>query len=229
MKVESARPRIVFIDYVRAFLVCLVVLDHAMHAYSQHYARFWFLPDFDRSVFFDVLHLMNDSFMMPSLFFLAGFFVLPSLQRRGYGGFLKERALRLGIPFLIGVPLICPLLTYAKYTLYEDPLIGYWEYLTTVFIQRPQAGPFWFLYYLGLLTLIAVTLYRIFPSFYKGLARFCRWVLDRPIRGFVVVFLLGAIMMGVSDLIWGAPWWIGFGKIFYVRGARFFSRAFSFS
>ena len=59
MNSVTGSKRILFIDYFRAFLVCLVVLDHAMHAYSEHYARFWFLPDFDRNAFFDVLHLIR--------------------------------------------------------------------------------------------------------------------------------------------------------------------------
>jgi glucan biosynthesis protein C len=220
--------RILFIDYFRAFLVCLVVLDHALHAYSQHYARYWFLPDFDRSVSFDVLHLHNDSFMMPSLFFLAGLFVLPSLQRRGYLNFVKERLLRLGIPFLLGILLICPLLSYPKYKVFENSSKGYWEYLSTVFIKAPQAGPFWFLYYLALLTLIAVLLYALFPKFYKILAAFCSYLLERPFWGFMLILFLGCLIMGISDLIWGAPWWIGFGKLFYVRGSRFLLKAFLF-
>jgi peptidoglycan/LPS O-acetylase OafA/YrhL len=228
MNSVTGSHRILFIDYLRAFLVCLVVLDHAMHAYSEHYARFWFLPDFDRNVFFDVLHLHNDSFMMPSLFFLAGFFVLPSLQRRGYLSFFKERALRLGIPFIVGVPLICPLLTYPKYMMYEDPTMGYWEYLTTVFIDKPQAGPFWFLYYLALLTIISVFIYAVFPKFYQGLSVFCCWLLENPFLGFLLIFLLSAVIMGFSDLRWGAPWWIGFGKLFYVRGSRFLLKGFLF-
>ncbi|MBL9029082.1 MAG: acyltransferase family protein [Caedimonas sp.] len=228
MKIVKSSQRLLFIDHCRAFLVSLVVLDHAMHAYSEHYAKYWFLPDFDRSIFFDVLHLHNDSFMMPSLFFLAGLFILPSLQRRGYLDFLKERALRLGVPFIIGVPLICPLLSYPKYKMYEDPTIGYWEYVSTVFIDKPQAGPFWFLYYLSLLTITAIIVYAIFPKFYKGLGAFCRWFLKKPLYGFGIVFLAGAVMMGLSDLIWGAPWWIGFGKLFYVRASRFMLKTFLF-
>ena len=212
MKITKTSQRLLFIDHCRAFLVSLVVLDHAMHAYSEHYAKYWFLPDFDRSIFFDVLHLHNDSFMMPSLFFLAGLFILPSLQRRGYLDFFKERALRLGVPFIIGVPLICPLLSYPKYKMYEDPTIGYWEYVSTVFIDKPQAGPFWFLYYLSLLTITAIIVHAIFPKFYKGLGAFCHWFLKKPLYGFGIVFVAGAVMMGLSDLIWGAPWWIGFGK-----------------
>ena len=228
LKFTSSARRFFFIDYFRAFLVCLVVLDHAMHAYSEHYARFWFLPDFDRSIFFDVLHLHNDSFMMPSLFFLAGLFTLSSLKRRGYGDFFKERLVRLGIPFIVGVPFICPLLGYPKYKLFQDADISYWDYWTTVFVAQPQAGPFWFLYYLFLLTTLAVFLYALLPSFYKGLGTFCHWVMENPLYGFVCVAGISALLMGFSDLKWGAPWWIGFGKLFYVRGSRFLLKAFLF-
>ncbi len=228
MPIEIQPQRVFFIDYLRAFLVCLVVLDHAMHAYCFHYGFAWFLPDFDRSVFFDVLHMHNDSFMMPSLFFLAGLFVIPSLQRRGYLDFIKERALRLGIPFVLGVIFICPLLTYPKYLLFKDPNIDFIPYLTTVFIETPQAGPFWFLYYLLLLSAIALIMYAVAPKFYKILGALCQKFIDRPMVGFLIVALIGALLIGVSDLMWGPHGWKGFGKLFYVRSSRFLFKGFLF-
>ncbi|MGI4850536.1 MAG: acyltransferase family protein [Janthinobacterium lividum] len=220
--------RIFFLDYLRAFLVCLVVLDHAMHAYALHFGFAWFLPDFDRTTFFDVLHMHNDSFMMPALFFLAGLFVIPSLQRRGYLNFVKERAVRLGIPFILGVVFITPLLTYPKYLTFQNPNIDYWTYVTTIFVNTPQAGPFWFLYYLLLLSGIALIIYAVFPKFYHLLGILCQKFIDRPLMGVAVVMLIGACLIGASDIKWGPHGWIGYGKLFYVRGSRFLFKGFLF-
>ncbi|OJX12234.1 MAG: hypothetical protein BGO77_03535 [Caedibacter sp. 37-49] len=223
--------RHVFIDYLRGFLVALVVLDHACHAYTEYYSKFWFFPDFETSIFFDIFHLHNDSFMMPSLFFLAGLFVLPSLQRRGYLSFAKERFLRLIIPYLVGLPLISPLLSYPRYLLNENANISYWQYLTEVWVNRLQAGPFWFLYYLVLLSTIAVILYAVVPKLFIFIGRFASWLIEKPLRGFAIFALMSAIILGISDLIWGAPWWIGWWadyKFFYVRGSRFILKAFYF-
>ena len=220
--------RVFFIDYLRSFLVCLVVLDHAMHAYCYNFGFAWFLPDFDRSVIFDALHLHNDSFMMPSLFFLAGLFILPSLQRRGYVDFIKERIVRLGIPFVLGVILITPLLTYPRYIIFQNPNIDYWTYVTTVFIDKAQAGPFWFLYYLLLLSGIVVVINAIFPQFYKMIGHLCQKLVDRPAIGITSVMFIGACLIGASDMVWGSHGWIGYGKLFYVRGSRFLFKGFLF-
>lgn len=223
--------RHVFIDYLRGFLVALVVLDHACHAYTEYYSKFWFFPDFEHSIIFDIFHLHNDSFMMPSLFFLAGLFILPSLQRRGYLSFAKERFLRLVIPYIVGLPLISPLLSYPRYILNENPDLSYWQYVTEVWVHRLQAGPFWFLYYLVLLSIITVVLYAVVPKLFSLLGRFAEWLIKKPLRGFAVFCFISAFILGLSDLIWGAPWWIGWWadyKFFYVRGSRFILKAFYF-
>ena len=243
-------PRVPFLDYLKGFVISLVVLDHSLHAYSLHYAKYWFLPDFDRSVGFDILHLHNDGFMMPSMFFFAGLVLFASLKRRGLVSFLKERLLRLGIPFIAGVIFVCPFLSYPKYLAQQDSNIGYWDYCTTVYLKLGpdsilQAGPFWFLSYLALLTVIALIIYYTVPRFYTLLRDFCQWVMEKPLPGLLVIALLGILIQGLSDLRWGAHWWIHFGRdvpqeawsypfwdfinhLFYARGARFIFKAYMF-
>lgn len=48
----------------------------------------------------DLLVTINDTFFMMLVFFVAGMFVARSVARRGAAGFVRERALRLGVPFL---------------------------------------------------------------------------------------------------------------------------------
>jgi len=52
------------------------------------------------------------AFFMGLLFFLAGFFALRSLERRGPAGFLRERARRLGLPSVLFMLLIQPFMLY---------------------------------------------------------------------------------------------------------------------
>jgi len=221
---KSTQGRILYLDYLRAFLVVLVVLDHSMHAYSEHFQNFWFIQDPSVSSFIDILHLHNDSFMMPSLYFLAGIFVFPSFLRRGFTSFLKEKFLRLGIPFLLGVPTLNAVISYGKFYVSQDYAYtgwNFWEFYKNYYIQNPIPGVFWFLAYLLALTTFAILLYLISPKIIEALSSFVKWLIRRPVLGFVLFSFLSVLILGISDLIWGAPWWIGFWKVFYVRAARF--------
>jgi hypothetical protein len=232
---ERTKDRIYFIDYLRGFMVLLVVLDHSMHAYSHRYANFWFFPDIDRSTFIDVLHLHNDAIMMPFLFFLAGMFVLPSLKRRGYLSFAKERFLRLVIPFVFGIFFIAPFMIHHKMIIKDGLQQGLFEFWWHHYIRWEETpfenlsqGGFWFLYLLLVFTVGLVLIHICFPKAIEALGSFVSWCTHKPIAGFLVVWGMLAIILGVSDLIWGAPWWIGFKPVFHVRGSRFIAKALFF-
>lgn len=231
--------RIFFIDYLRGFFITIVVIQHSILAYSLSWGnKEWFYPDTlgYRSVIFDVIFLTTDSFALPMLFFVAGMFILTSLRKRGYWGFLKERFIRLGIPFIIGIPVICPLLVYPRYKLNHPDIdyISFW-FSEIFFTEKIQGGPFWFLYFLFLLTLVSVfftLIFQYFPSMKKKLMSLVRFlsqmIISKPLTSFIFFCLISFVLLGVSDLIWGPRWWIGFKKIFYVQGARFLLFVFYF-
>src|SRR5690606_424870 len=62
----------------------------------------------------EALVLWNESFFMGLMFLLSGLFVAPSLRRKGAGRYLRERALRLGLPFFAGLAL-APLAYWPAY------------------------------------------------------------------------------------------------------------------
>jgi hypothetical protein len=199
-----------------------MAFDHSLHAYAGTWAPFWFFRDFDRSPFLDALYLFDQSIIMPMLFFIFGMFVIPALQRNGFVKYYKQRLIKLGIPFLIGVPCVVPLLTYPKFHEYTDPNPSYWEYWSQIFFSdKLQAGPFWVLYAILLFTTILIIIYKVLPGVVRMMARFVQYISTHPVIGIISFMVLSAIVYGVSDLIWGAPWWIGFWKLFYLQGARF--------
>jgi len=217
--------RLLYLDYIRGFIVILVVLQHATQCYAHYWGgRFWFVPAPDRSTSFDILFMYTDSFAMQALFFVAGIFVLPSLMRRGWKGFVREKLIHLGVPFALGVIFIVPLLMYPKYYLTKDPYMSYWEFWTTIFFTHClSSGGFWFLALLLILSFIIVVLHSTFPQLTSLLGKFVSIIVRRPLVGFLIVGETGAALIGISDLIWGAPWWIGFLSLFYVRANMFFS------
>lgn len=211
-----------YIDYLRAYMVVLVVLEHSLLPFSPHFKNIAYIADSGGDLFFDVLHYHNDAIMMPFLFLLAGIFVMASLKRRGYLGFCQEKFYRLVVPFILGVMLLVPPQTFFQYLIKEDPTIGYLEYLKKVyFFDHMTASGFWFLYYLFVLTFGLLLVHHIFPSFVNLCGRFVFWLTSKPTQGFLVFFLVTSIILGISDLLWGPFFWEGFGIVFYVRGSRF--------
>ncbi|AIL12856.1 hypothetical protein IM40_03955 [Candidatus Paracaedimonas acanthamoebae] len=213
--------RYIFIDYLRGFIFALMAIDHSLHAYAQNWGQFWFIQDHDRSLIWDAFYLFDQSIIMPMLFFITGLWVLPSLKKYGFQAYLRRRFVKLGIPFIICIPLIVPLMTYPRYTLTVDSDISYLDYWFNVFLsgKKLQAGPLWVMYGMFLYSMILVGLSAL-PGIMNKWSNFVRLLVNRPQFGFIFLFLLSALILGMSDLTWGAPWWIGWG-VFYLPGARF--------
>lgn len=223
------KNRVYFVDYLRGLMVLYVVWDHSMHAYSPHFKKFWYLPDFGGELFFDIWHMHNDVIMMPLLYFLAGLFVLPSLNRRGWLSFTREKFYRLVVPFVLGTAFLVPPQKYISNLVKKNLDQGFLDYwANTFFFSDIWCSAFWFLYYLAILTLILVAINHFVPAFIKMLGRFANWLLTNPVLGFATFFIIGALLIGVSEIIWGAHYWIGFWKVFLVRSARFMMKAFLF-
>lgn len=226
---HSSTNRLLFIDYLRAYMIILVVLEHSLLPYSPHFKNTAYIQDFGVDMFFDIFHYHNDAIMMPFLFLLAGMFVMPSLQRRGFIDFCREKFFRLVVPFVLGVILLVPPQTYPKYLVKVDSNISYLDYLQNVyFFEKMSASGFWFLYYLFVLTFGLLLIHAVFPSFIKLCGCFVNWLITKPIRGFLVFFAISAVLLGISDLLWGPLYSVGFSQIFYVRGSRSLLKIFFF-
>lgn len=224
----SQQSRIPMFDYLRSLMVLFVVLEHSLLPYSPLFKNTAYIEDFGGDLFFDLFHLQNDAIMMPFLFFLAGIFVFPSLDRRGFASFAREKFNRLVIPFIIGVLVLVPPQTFPKYLITKDGSIGFWDYYVNVFLEHPSSSGFWFLAYLLILTVAAVILRLIFPGLIKGLGRLVSWMVANPISGFVAFLLLSCVLLGIGDLIWG-PYWFNVFPSFYLRGNRFMEKILFFA
>ncbi len=95
-------------------MILLVLVFHSGASYGS-FVAFWPFHEANPSEFVDILMLLGDVFMMTILFFIAGYFALPSLQRKGGKQFLKGKFKRLGIPWLIVTLSVLPILDYIHY------------------------------------------------------------------------------------------------------------------
>ncbi len=95
--------RIYFFDNLRTFMIFLVVLYHAGLVYESSgiSAYFWIVDDPSTNNLSGILNLIIDIFIMPTLFFISGFFTPLSMKNKKGWAFLKSKFKRLIIPWII--------------------------------------------------------------------------------------------------------------------------------
>ena len=104
-----------FIDNVRWGIIILVISMHAADTYSP--LGSWYFTDrtplsIPALVAFAAWQTYLQSFFMGLLFFIAGFFVPLSFDRKGPSRFLRDRAFRLGLPVLFYMFVLGPVTEY---------------------------------------------------------------------------------------------------------------------
>ncbi len=105
------RPRVHWLDNLRTCMVFLVVVVHAGGVYesSGRWSLFWIVDDPATTPLSDLLIVLLDLFVMPALFFVSGCLAPQSLATKSSLGFLKAKARRLLMPWLIAVTTLIPL------------------------------------------------------------------------------------------------------------------------
>lgn len=104
---DDSNQRLHALDAIRGYALIAGVVFHAIMSFlpSPRGVPIWVVMDTDRSLVlagvFHVIHI----FRMSLFFLIAGFFARMLVQRRGPKGFLRDRLVRIGVPFLTGWPL----------------------------------------------------------------------------------------------------------------------------
>src|SRR3712207_2769284 len=94
-----AATRLAYVDNLRTLLATLVVVHHVGQAYGPTGGD-WPIFNPTRTAILGPFFAVNASFFMGLFFLIAGYFVPQAYDRKGAGGFLKDRLLRLGVPLL---------------------------------------------------------------------------------------------------------------------------------
>jgi len=194
------------IGYLRGFIVAMVVAHHAALAYYPlplsppasliDQPRWWgAFPVLDSHKWagFSVFVGFNDVFFMSLMFFLSGLFVWHGLAKKGAAKFLRDRLLRLGLPFVLAAAFLAPLAYYPTYLQIHghDGISGYWyQWLS---LGNWPAGPAWFLWVLLAFDVIAALLFLLAPRWGQALGALTSGVASRPVLFFAALAAVSAL------------------------------------
>jgi peptidoglycan/LPS O-acetylase OafA/YrhL len=208
------------LDHLRGLVIVMVVAFHSVMAYMASLPasppRFdsppydWLahpIVDSDRWIGFDLFGACVFLHLMQLMFFLSGLFAAPALLRKGAAVFLRDRMLRLGVPFLVGVFALMPLAYFPAYrvTAVDPSWSAFWSQWTA--LPFWPAGPIWFLCVVLALNLAAVGLFRVAPHSIERLAR----AASRPER-FVIGLAIISALAYLPLAAWFEPWqWVALG------------------
>jgi peptidoglycan/LPS O-acetylase OafA/YrhL len=200
-------PRILAFDRARTFITLLVLVHHSVVNYT-----YFGSGDHMRWLGFDLVVLFNDSFFMACMFFISGLFVRDSLMRRGPADFLRSRAWRLGIPFLLSIFVLMPIAYYPTFLRYHLPgttdfnFFHFWWHTLT--IGPWPSGPAWFLWVLLALDAIAALLWAVAPAVIEGLGRLIFSMRDRVMIAFVGFMIFSVAIYLPLRLMFGDGAWL---------------------
>ena len=196
-KIASAPARDLSIDYLRTTLTLMVLGHHSALAYTN-FARFNKehifestapVVDTARWAFFDYAENFNDVFFMSLMFFVSGLFVFPALRKHGTLHFIRDRFLRLGLPFAFAVVLLMPIAYYASWQL-TGRSTGFLDFYQRLASIGFVAGPPWFVWVLLFFDILLALALLPFHRFLPAAGRFMIRLENHPVATFAVVYLL---------------------------------------
>lgn len=143
-----ASTRRVYVDNLKVLLIAGIIAGHAIASYSDE--DFWPYAEMNEVALSSVTQILLYAvvapatlLMIPLLFLVAGLLTPRSVDGKGAGPFVRDRLLRLGVPFAAYVLLLQPLLMYPVHPPGEKPT-SYWDEFIGAGDQTLDTGPLWF-------------------------------------------------------------------------------------
>jgi hypothetical protein len=153
------KGRLDFLDELRSFTIGLVVFHHVTLLYT---AQFQFvnkfvrnpIPDEFNMLFLLLIFLISGPMLNAVMFFIAGYFVFASYEKRGPLAFVKDKIKKLGIPYLFGLAVLSPLTLFIA-RLSWDKNTGLGHFWTREFFLPRIISPL-HLWFIGILLVFFV-------------------------------------------------------------------------
>jgi glucans biosynthesis protein C len=205
-RANSPSPSSLALSNLRAITILIVVAFHSMLAYLVYIPvtvsdfssppwgwRSFPIIDSRRFFGFDLFCAWQDVYLMALFFFLSGLFVAPSLARKRGWPFLRDRLVRLGLPFVFGTLVLIPLAIYPAYlvTAADKSFAAFVDaWLALPFWTN---GPLWFLWQLLALNIAVAGLHWLAPHAITTLGRRAAEAATRFGRYFVALIAVSAV------------------------------------
>ncbi|MET4419328.1 acyltransferase [Bradyrhizobium sp. RT3a] len=210
----KAKTRNLSLDRTRTFLTLVVLLHHAVIPYT-----YFGHTDPASWIGFDVVVLCTDSFFMAMFFFLSGLFTWSGIARKAPQVFLRDRLLRLGLPFVIAAFTVIPLAYYAI-ALRHDPELTFASFWwKTITVGPWPSGPIWFVWVLLAFDLTASLLYRVSTHLVDPVNRVSVRGFEQPAVFWRLLAVVTAVVYVPALVHFGANKWFEFGP-FSVQASR---------
>lgn len=210
----KAKARNLSLDRARTFLTLVVLLHHAVIPYT-----YFGHTDPASWAGFDVVVLATDSFFMAMFFFLSGLFTWPGIGRKAPSVFLRDRLLRLGLPFAIAAFTVIPLAYYAIALRHDSGLSFTAFWWKTITVGPWPSGPIWFVWVLLAFDLTASLLYRVSAHLVDPGNRVSLRGFDQPAVFWLLLVVVTTIAYVPALLYFGGSKWFELGP-FSVQASR---------
>lgn len=230
---SAVNSRLFYMDNLRALAMLVGVVFHASLAHAAALHNFWLTANEENSAVVDVIAWFSHLFRMPVFFVIAGFFAALLVQKRGMGGLLKNRALRILLPLVIFVPLclwavVAGLVHAANTVEHKSAVLNMVAYAMAhpgTPTPPPTTMHLWFLYNLVFFYLLTWTFS------YVDLSRVRNYVMQLNPLVFAALFpLLLVPALSTQTFPFPAPdsflpqlWSFGFFGVFFVIGYWIYS------
>lgn len=159
--------RMYFFDNLKAFIILLMVVFHVALGYTTWDLKWWDVNDIQKSTFFDLFVFETDVYIMPIMFMIAGYFAPIVLVKKGMSLFWQDKLQRIVLPWIAGVLLIAPFISYSIIFSRTNTPPNYFTFWATGFWgEYYQQAHFWFLGVLTVFFLLLTLAYKLNLSYF---------------------------------------------------------------
>lgn len=162
--------RIHAFDGLRAVMMLLGVVVHTVVSYTTvPMGEAWGFKDQQTNFAFDVVLAALHCFRMPVFFVMAGFFAAMLVSRRGLSAFIRNRAVRVAVPLVVGYLVLLPLTAWG-FSYANQRGGGMVSTLQSSFeathgrFYRANTGQLWFLYFLLYFYALSLLACKVVPA-----------------------------------------------------------------